>query len=138
MTALALSLVLLTQDPAQVFERRALPIFKSPNPSSRVDCHLSGGDLKNYVHPTHEKTFLSLRDQGMVDEENAGAALISEKVRKAEVEAFTEWIKACAADPKLREAPKLAASEFARPKRPDEVIRHNRVDRVLASSERNV
>jgi hypothetical protein len=140
--------------PAQVFEKRILPIFKSPKPSSCIDCHLSGVDLKNYIHPSHEKTFLSLRDQGMIDlanpdgsrilkliamgEENKGAALISEKVRKAELEAFTEWIRACAADPKLREAPKLSPTELAKPKRPDEVIRHNRIDGVLASFERNV
>jgi hypothetical protein len=152
-TILLLAILLQETTPAQVFERRILPIFKSPKPSSCVDCHLSGVDLKNYIHPSHEKTFLSLRDQGMIDlakpeesrilrligmGENAGAALINEKVRKAELEAFADWIKACAADPKLREAPKLAASELARPKRPDEVIRHNRIDRVLASFERNV
>jgi hypothetical protein len=67
-----------------------------------------------------------------------GAALISEKVRKAELEAFSEWIKACAADPKLREAPKLPAADLAQPKRPLDVIRHNRIDSVLASFERNV
>ncbi len=152
-----LLLAVLAQDgatSAQIFEKRILPIFKSPKPSSCVDCHLSGVDLKNYIHPSHEKTFLSLRDQGMIDlakpeesrilrlismgDENKGAALISEKVRKAELEAFSEWIKACAADPKLREAPKLAASELAKPKRPNEVIRHNRIDSVLESFERNV
>ncbi len=140
--------------PAQIFERRILPIFKSPKPSSCVECHLSGVDLKNYLHPSHEKTFLSLRDQGMIDlakpeasrilqlirmgSEGKGAALISEKVRQAELEAFSAWIQACVADAKLREAPKLAAAELARPKRPDEVIRHNRIDAVLASFERNV
>jgi hypothetical protein len=140
--------------PAQVFEKRILPIFKSPKPSSCIDCHLSGVDLKNYIHPSHEKTFLSLRDQGMIDlnnpdgsrilrligmgSETPGAALINEKVRKAELEAFTDWIKACAADPKLREAPKLPPAELAKPRRPDEVIRHNRIDNVLASFERNV
>jgi len=155
--ALLLAIPAFGQDgatPAQVFEKRILPIFKSPKPSSCIDCHLSGVDLKNYIHPSHEKTFLSLRDQGMIDlnnpegsrilrlismgSEDKGAALINEKVRKAELEAFTEWIKACAADPKLREAPKLPPADLAKPKRPDEVIRHNRIDSVLASFERNV
>src|SRR5678810_1272499 len=95
----------------------------------------------------------SLRDQGMIDlakpadskilrligmGDNQGAALVSAKVRKIELEAFTEWIKASCADPKLRDAPKLAASELAQPKRPDEVIRHDRIDAVLASFEKNV
>jgi len=139
--------------PSQIFEKRILPIFKSPQPSSCVDCHLAGVDLKNYILPSHEKTFLSLRDQGMIDlakpdesrilrligmGENQGAALINDKLRKAELAAFTEWIKACVADPKLKEAPKLLPSEIAQPKRPNEVIRHDRVDQVLASFERNV
>src|SRR3954452_14880358 len=55
------------QSPAQVFEKRILPIFKSPDPSSCVQCHLAGVDLKNYILPSHEKTFLSLRDQGLID-----------------------------------------------------------------------
>src|SRR5713226_6258585 len=100
--------------PKDVFEKRILPIFKSPQPSSCVDCHLAGVDLKNYILPSHEKTFLSLRDQGLIDlakpddsrilrlismADNKGAALISEKIRKSELEAFSEWIKACSADP---------------------------------------
>jgi hypothetical protein len=27
-------------------------------------------DLKNYILPSHEKTFVSLRDQGLIDLEN--------------------------------------------------------------------
>src|SRR5689334_13477987 len=53
--------------PREVFERRILPIFRSPNPSSCTQCHLAGVDLKNYILPSHEKTFLSLRDQGLID-----------------------------------------------------------------------
>jgi hypothetical protein len=142
--------------PRQVFERRILPIFKSPNPSSCTQCHLAGVDLKNYILPSHEKTFLSLRDQGLIDLTNPGgskilrlirmgekdgdqgAALIHEKVRKAEYEAFAEWIKACCNDPDLRNAPKLAETDLAQPPRPPEVIRHARKDRLLASFEQNV
>ncbi len=139
----------------EVFEQRIMPIFKSPNPSSCTECHLAGVDLKNYILPSHEKTFLSLRDQGLIDLKNPadskilrliamgggtnqGAALISARVRDAEYSAFTEWIKASSNDPKLRNAPKLQAAEFAKPTRPNEVIRHARMDRVLASFEENV
>jgi hypothetical protein len=152
---LLLALLALGDDPtpAQIFEKRILPIFKSPQPSSCVDCHLAGVDLKNYILPSHEKTFVSLRDQGMIDlakpaeskilrligmGDNQGAALVNAKVRKIELEAFTEWIKASCADPKLRDAPKLAVSDLAQPKRPDEVIRHDRIDAVLASFEKNI
>lgn len=142
-------------DAQAVFERRILPIFKSPNPSSCTECHLAGVDLKNYILPSHEKTFLSLRDQGLVDlaspadskilrliarggGTNQGASLISVKVREAELSAFTEWITASARDPKLRDAAKLSAAEVAKPARPVEVIRHARTDRLLASFEENI
>ena len=52
---------------ASLFERRIMPIFRSPNPSSCTQCHLAGVDLKNYILPSSEKTFASLRDQGLVD-----------------------------------------------------------------------
>ncbi len=142
-------------DAQAVFERRILPIFKSPNPSSCTECHLAGVDLKNYILPSHEKTFLSLRDQGLIDVENPadskilrliamgggtsqGAALISAKVREAELAAFADWIQASARDPKLRSAAKLPVAEVAKPSRPLEVIRYARTDRLLASFEENI
>ena len=70
--------------------------------------------------------------------ETAGTALIHEKTRRAEYKAFAAWIEAAAADPKLRDAPKLAAEQLAHPSRPDKVIRHARTDRLLESFERNV
>ncbi|MBY0229750.1 MAG: hypothetical protein K2W96_10760, partial [Gemmataceae bacterium] len=141
--------------PREVFEKRLLPIFKSPDPSSCVQCHLAGVDIKDYIKPSHEDTFASLRDQGLIDmdspekskilalirmgEEKEGkGAVVHEKARKAELAAFAEWIKASAADPRLRALPKLDASKLARPKRPDAVIRHGRKDRVLESFTNNV
>ena len=53
--------------PAEVFETRIVPIFKSPNPSSCVPCHLAGVDLKDYILPDADRTFRSLRDQGLID-----------------------------------------------------------------------
>jgi hypothetical protein len=50
-----------------VFNERIMPIFRSPKPSSCVQCHLAAVDLKNYIKPSHEETFLSLRDQGLID-----------------------------------------------------------------------
>lgn len=141
--------------PKQVFDQRILPIFKSPDPSSCVQCHLAGVDLKKYIQPSHEKTFLSLRDQGLIDLEqpeqskilklinmregdNAGADLLYAPTRQAEYEAFAVWIKACCADPNLRSAQPLPAEERTGPDRPVEVIRHGRKDRLLESFERNV
>jgi hypothetical protein len=112
-------------------------------------------DLKNYILPSHEKTFLSLRDQGLIDldrpeaskilrlidmrpEDRKGAALIQEQMRKAEYDAFAAWLKASCADPRLRSAPRLGDSDLARPKRPVEVIRHARKDRLLESFEQYI
>ena len=139
----------------KVFEQRLLPIFKSDQPSSCVQCHLAGVDLKNYIKPSSDDTFRSLRDQGLVnldkpeqskilklinmnDTDNAGANLLHAKTREAEAAAFAEWLKACCSDPKLRNAPKLAASELAKPARPNEVIRYDRTDRLLETFERNI
>ena len=141
--------------PAGVFEKRILPIFQSDQPSSCVQCHLAGVDLKNYIRPSSEETFRSLRDQGLVnldkpekskilalinmqDTDNSGANLLHAKSREAEATAFAEWIKLCCRDPKLRNSPKLSPQELAKPARPNEVIRFARTDRLLESFEQNV
>jgi hypothetical protein len=149
------SLPLFAADPAnEVFEKRIMPIFKSPNPSSCVQCHLAGVDLKDYILPSAEKTFRSLRDQGLIDLANPERSKILTLIsmgnsdprspavhaanRKAEYEAFAAWIKACAADATLRDAPKLDVADLAKPAKPNEVIRHARTDRLLESFERNI
>lgn len=151
--ALAATAVAAEPTAAEVFDKRIAPIFKSPNPSSCVQCHLSGVDLKDYILPDAEKTFRSLRDQGLIDLEKPEKSKIvklidmgggekgpavQEKNRKAEREAFVAWIAACAADPKLKAAPKLDEKELAKPSKPAEVIRHGRKDQMLASFEANV
>ncbi|MBY0228980.1 MAG: hypothetical protein K2W96_06860 [Gemmataceae bacterium] len=136
--------------PREVFEKRLLPIFKSPDPSSCVQCHLAGVALKDYIRPSHEETFASLRDAGLIDldkpaksrilalirmGEGTGAP-VQEKVRKAELDAFADWIARSAADPKTRALPK--AKKPASAHRPGAVVRHARKDRVLESFERNI
>ncbi|MEI7688556.1 MAG: hypothetical protein WCL32_26415, partial [Planctomycetota bacterium] len=133
--------------PREIFEKRLLPIFRSPDPSSCVQCHLAGVDLKNYIRPSHEETFVVLRERGLIDLDNpekskilqlirmgadakAGAALIHQKNRTAEYDAFAAWIKESAADPALRRLP--AAKEVA-PLPAVEVVRHARKDRVVES-----
>src|SRR4051812_10251246 len=70
--------------PKEVFEKRLLPIFKSPNPSSCVQCHLAAVDLKNYILPSHEQTFASLRDQGLIDLEHPEKSKILALIRMGE------------------------------------------------------
>jgi hypothetical protein len=138
-------------DPAKVFDERIAPIFKSPNPSSCAQCHLAAVDLKDYILPSAKDTFLALRDQGLIDLEkpesskiltfiergknDPRANLIPEKQRQAEYDAFAAWIKACAADPALKNAPK---ADKTLPLRPVEVVRHARRDQMIDSFESNV
>lgn len=152
---LVTSIAMADEAATKVFEQRLRPIFQSDKPSSCVQCHLAGVDLKNYIKPSSDDTFRSLRDQGLVDldkpeqskilklinmkdTDNAAANLLHAKTREAEATAFAEWLKACCRDPKLRNAPKLAANDLAKPSRPDEVIRYDRTDRLLESFERNI
>tara|TARA_R110002073_G_scaffold35970_15_gene104929 strand:+ start:254 stop:1630 length:1377 start_codon:yes stop_codon:yes gene_type:complete len=142
--------------PASVFEQRIMPIFNSPNPSSCVQCHLSSVDLKDYIRPSSRETFLSLRDQGLVDvdrpseskilhliemgdsDSDSLAKRIHAKNRAAEYEAFASWIAACCQDSELVNAAAIQPSIAAGPKTPVEVIRHTRKDRVLDSFVRNI
>ena len=142
--------------PIELFNQRIMPIFRSEQPSSCVQCHLASVDLKSYILPSHEKTFVSLRDQGLIDlnapedskiltlirmgqkDLDKGARLIHEKTRQAEYEAFAAWIEACCADPAIRNLAKLSASEIAKPEVPNEVIRHARKSRAVVSFARNV
>ncbi|QEF98391.1 hypothetical protein Mal15_24430 [Stieleria maiorica] len=140
----------------QVFEERIMPIFRSPNPSSCVQCHLSSVDLKDYILPSHADTFMALRDGGLVDVDSPEkskiltlirmgdkdadplAKRIHEKTRRAEYEAFSAWITACCSDPDLvsRSAPEQHSS--IGPAKPLEVVRHARKSRVLEAFTRNV
>lgn len=135
-----------------VFERRILPLFKSPNPSSCAECHLSGVDLKDYIRPSEAQTFASLRDGAMIDvkkpedshilrliqKSTARSGLITQKVRETEYMAFREWITAAVKDPMLRETPSVPIAKRAVPAVSNAVIRHTRSDNIVASFERNI
>lgn len=133
-----------------LFEKRILPIFNSPKPSSCVECHLSGVDLKDYIRPSQSETFAALVAQDLIDldePENSKiltfikrsepeSELITKEIRKTELEAFQAWIEAAVSDPQLKADSKSLPK--VGPKIPDEVIRHARKDRVLASFMENV
>lgn len=133
-----------------LFEKRILPILNSPKPSSCAECHLSGVDLKDYVRKDQKQTFASLVAAGLADPKNPDGSkilsfiarkpekpgLVTDEVRKQEYEAFRAWLYAASKEPEL-----LAAGDVAGkigPDLPDEVIRHARADRVLASFVENV
>ncbi len=133
-----------------LFQRRILPILSAKNASSCSECHLSGVDLKDYVRPTQEETFAALKGAGLIDTVKPEASklltfiarkpekpsLITENVRQEEYEAFRAWIAAAVKDPTL--AKSKATDVTIGPDLPEEVIRHARTDRVLASFIDNV
>jgi hypothetical protein len=130
-----------------VFERRILPIFRSDKPSSCAECHLSGVDLKDYIRADEAETLTLLIQAGLVDPQQPDKSkllefirrkperpsLVSAEVRKEELAAFADWIRAAAADPKLRQAKIDPKNKTIGPKLPGEVIRHTRKDQLLAS-----
>lgn len=142
--------------PELVFETRLKPIFDSPNPSSCVQCHLAAVDLKDYILPSSRETFLSLRDQGLIDIQSPGESKILHlismgdsdpdamskrihaKNRKAEYDAFSNWIDACCQDKELLAAKPTATDTKVGPNLTQDLIRHTRKDRVLDSFVRNV
>ena len=135
-----------------IFEGRILPIMNSPSPSSCSECHLSGVDLKDYIQESPEKTFISLRDQGLVNLQQPSeskildmirmnqpnSSLLTQAARQRELEAFAAWIEACCQSQQLVSAPPLPKEELAMPPVPVEVIRHARTDRVFGSFVTNV
>jgi len=132
-----------------VFEKRILPIFQAAKPSSCSECHLSGVDLKDYIRPSQSQTFAALVGAGLINVEKPDESkilafinrrpeqpgLMTDQVRKQEAEAFQAWIQAAVRDPELRA---LKGMDPIGPGVPDEVIRHARRDRVLASFIDNV
>lgn len=132
-----------------VFEKRILPIFQAKKPSSCTECHLSGVELKDYIQSDQAKTFASLVSVGLIDVQKPDDSkilqfinrspekpnLITDKVRQQEHDAFQAWIRAAVTDPDLLAS---KSSEAIGPQIPDEVIRHARKDRVLASFIDNV
>lgn len=132
-----------------IFEKRILPIFQSQKPSSCTECHLGGVDLKDYIQADQQKTFASLVDAGLIDVKKPldskiltfiqrkpeKPSLITQKVREQEYDAFRAWIVAAVNHPTLLDAKSNAPTG---PQVPDEVIRHARKDRVLASFVDNI
>lgn len=132
-----------------IFEKRILPIFQSAKPSSCAECHLSGVDLKEYIRPTQQQTFASLVSAGLIDVAKPDeskilafisrrpekTSLVTDEIRQVEFEAFRAWVRAAVSDSTL------IADKDVQPIGPqlaEEVIRHARKDRVLASFVENV
>ena len=145
-----------TPHPSAVFEQRIMPIFRSPNPSSCVQCHLSSVDLKDYILPSSRDTFFSLLDQELIDvqrpkeskilhliamgesDSDSMARRIHANNRKLEYDAFAAWIEACCNDQTFLRSKPDSPKTLVGPASSERVIKHTRKDRVLDSFTRNV
>ena len=131
-------------DAAELFNRRVLPILRSGKGSSCTECHFAGIELHDYIHEDQATTFAALRAEGLIDVDKPDQSKILQfikrhsadtdpliaKVREAEFQAFSTWIRAAVREPALLAAKtdERLGSELS-----DEVIRHMRRDRALAS-----
>ncbi len=151
--SLAAALLTLGAMPQQtsraLFDRRILPLLKADKPSSCSECHLSGVDLKDYIRPTEQATFAALVAGKLVDTKSPQKShlldlirkatprtpLLTAKARDAEYSAFSDWIAAAVRNPALKPEP---GTREAGPKTAPALVRHARLDRVVASFERNI
>ena len=134
---------------SEIFDRRILPIFKSTNPSSCTECHLSSVELRDYIVADQAATFAALVAGGLIDVKSPDdskilefiqrapdkPSLVSAEVRQQEYAAFRAWIVAAVRDETLLAA---KATSSVGPKVPLAVVRHARKDRVLDSFVENV
>ena len=72
------------------------------------------------------------------DDPDQAARSSHETTRRVEHAAFAAWIKACCIDATLREAAKLNSDDYAKPQRPEAVIRHALKSRVADTFIRHV
>lgn len=149
--------------PSEIFESRIMPIFRSSKPSSCIQCHLASVDLKDYILPSHQETFVALERAGLIDrknpskskilnlirmgekDSNLSAKRLHQKTRQAELEAFEHWIvTTCNQDPTVTSDASRkseAQSEVAPaigPRLPNQVVRYTRKERLIESFTREV
>ncbi len=150
--------------PSEIFESRIMPIFQSTRPSSCIQCHLASVDLKDYILPSHQETFIALERAGLIDRKhpsqskilnlirmgekdpNLSAKRLHQKTRQAELEAFEDWIiTTCEHDPpvldsdaSVNDEAKSKVATLVGPEHPNEVVRYTRKQRLIESFTREV
>ena len=116
-----------------VFERRILPLLRANNPSTCSKCHLSGVDLKDYICPRRPRPSPPCATGRCTSED----ALGDPKGAISRVRGLPRLIMAAVRDPCCARASALTVGSVG-PAAPDTVIRHTRIDSVVASFTRNV
>lgn len=133
---------ILAETPAELYQRRIVPLLQSPDGSSCSECHMQGMKLNDFMMLDPKATFASLRARGWIDTERPSESKLLEfiakssphnepsleRLRRAELDAIGEWIRLASNDPESLEAP---IPELRDLKLDEPLIRHARKDRVL-------
>jgi hypothetical protein len=129
--------------PAEIYQRRVIPLLQSSKASSCSECHLQGVKLDDFLTADPKQSFASLRSRGWIDVDHPGESKLlqfiakkpdksndlMDQVRKSELESIDQWIRASVRDPESLNTPLPALNDL---KLDETLIRHARKDRVLA------
>lgn len=128
--------------PAEIYQRRVIPLLQSSKTSSCSECHLQGVKLDDFLTSDPKKSFASLRSLGWIDVDHPSeskllqfiakkpdkSSELMDQVRKSELEAIGQWIDASVRDPDSLNAPLPKLNDL---KLDETLIQHARKDRVL-------
>lgn len=128
--------------PAEIYQRRVVPLLQSSKASSCSECHLQGLHLDDFLTTDPKASFASLRSRGWIDVDKPEKSKLlefiakkpersndlMEQVRKSELDAIREWIQASVRDPDSLNTPLPKLNDL---KLDEELIRHSRKDHVL-------
>ena len=131
------------ETPAEIYQRRVIPLLQSSNASSCSECHLQGVKLDDFLTSDPKKSFASLRSLGWIDVEHPSeskllqfiakkpdkSSELMDQVRKSELEAIGQWIDAAVRDPGSLNVPLPKLDDL---KLDETLIRHARKDLVLS------
>jgi mono/diheme cytochrome c family protein len=141
--ALLANASLYAESPAEIYQRRVIPLLQSSAGSSCAECHLQGVKLTDFLTTDPKETFAALRARGWIDTNHPTESKILQfiakkpetstelmnQVRKAEVEAITAWIQATVADPDSLNTPLPKLDDL---KLDEKLIQHARKDHVVS------
>jgi hypothetical protein len=133
---------LIADSPAEIYQRRVIPLLQSSQASSCSECHLQGVKLDDFLSTDPKKSFASLRSLGWIDVDHPAESkllqfiakkpeksnALMDQVRKSEHEAISQWIHASVRDPNSLNTPLPKLNDL---KLDETLIRHARKDSVL-------
>lgn len=129
------------QSPAEIYQRRVVPLLQSSKASSCSECHLQGVNLREFLTSDPNESFAALRARGWIDTEQPSKSKflqfiakkpehsteLMDQVRQAELEGIGEWIRASVQDP---ESLKTPLPELKDLKLDETLMRHARKDQI--------